>query len=217
MLVAVIMRQRAKKTWNQFDDEDATMAIPEVLFRDLMHRSWKNYLLIESIQREQEQKYGKEFVKKNGPYEVTQLINSFLGGFGLPREREIPDQLSAFTLTLAQRDWGFPQIENLHPGHLFIRDDQLVPTSEMNLNDLCKMIRNGIVHGNFTFGGYMDAFGDTQISDITIWNERGNKARTHNWGCRIDISDLRQVLSSFYDIATHIYQHSEDRRFEDTA
>lgn len=191
------------------------MAFPEVVFRDLMHRSWQNLLIVEEIQRKREGEEDRDYVKRVGPYEVTQLINSFLGVFGLPRENEIPDELSEYTLEDAQ-DWGFPVLIDTYPEVLMISRSRgtLILKTEMNLNDVCKLLRNGIVHGNFEFSGHSDAFGDTQISGISIWNERDNKERSRNWGCRITIAELRQVLSSFYAIASHIYEQSENRRKE---
>jgi len=186
------------------------MSHPERVFRDLMHRTWKNLLFVEKLLEDQVAVHGVQRVKKDGPYEVTQLINSFLGAFGLPRENEIPDKLTGFSIARAEAEWDFPALEDIYPDQtMFYRDGRELPKSEMNLNDLCKFIRNSILHGNFEFGGHIDADGDTEISTITFWNERSNRERTRSWGTRTSIVELRQILSSFYSISSYIFDEFE--------
>jgi hypothetical protein len=99
---------------------------------DIMRRTMANLEFVE------------EHKSDNGPFEVTQLLNSFLGALAHPWEN-LKEELNSISLVDAERDgWPIPQCE---------RAKDRVPRS---LGDLIRQFRHGVAHGNVSFlpGGH---------------------------------------------------------------
>jgi hypothetical protein len=54
----------------------------EQLYRDVMRRTKRNLEIIEELHQ-------RGLPGAEGPYELTHLLNSFLGAVALPRERDL--------------------------------------------------------------------------------------------------------------------------------
>jgi len=118
-----------------------------------------------------------------GPYEVTQLINSFLGALAHPFEAMRTELMS---LSLAETTTlGWPSITKEKP-----TDNELTC-----LGDLIRLMRNGLAHGNVEF---LDG-GDGQISSLRIWNI-DPRTRTRTWGTVLSIDALRLLLCRFVEL-----------------
>ena len=125
-----------------------------------------------------------EFVERNarpgGPFEVTQLLNSFLGALAHPWERYRSD----FHNIPFTADDGWPR---LPPA---LQTDK-VPDS---LTEALRLLRNGIAHGNIDFLQGPDG----SIRAIRIQNyDRGRRT----WGTILTVSDLRLFLYRFVEFA----------------
>ena len=125
--------------------------MPYEPLRDVMHRTMENLRFVE------------RHAGSQGPFEVTQLINSFLGALAHPGER-YKDELSSISLAEAER-LGWPLINNERPS------DQ-IPTS---LGDQLRLMRNALAHGNIAFHPGSDG----EIRALQLWNM--NQGR-RTWG-----------------------------------
>ena len=123
-----------------------------------------------------------ETAEKNGEgvFEVTQLANSMLGLLVFPREHymeSIPktplDELTAL---------GWPAVEVIR-GSL----------PEDNLQELMRMLRNGIAHCNVEFLGT-----GIDIRGLRIWNKNKNSVVT--WEAELSITDLRKIALKFVEL-----------------
>ncbi|HKH81722.1 MAG TPA: HEPN family nuclease, partial [Methylovirgula sp.] len=123
----------------------------------------------------------------NGPFEVTQLVNSFLGALVHPWEN-LRGDLNDLSISDAIVK-GWPPIQRERPS------DQ-EPTS---LGDLIRLVRNGVAHGNIEF--LPGPQGD--IRALSIWNKDGRGRRT--WGTIISTDDMRNLLICFVTIAEELY------------
>jgi len=119
-----------------------------------------------------------------GPYEVTQLINSFLGALAHPWER-YGERLKHISLRDAEAE-GWPRLEKVY------KTDK----EPKNLGDLIRLIRNGVAHGNIIF--HPDPGGE--IRSLHIWNvdPRENK---RTWGSVLTIEQMRTFLDKFVETA----------------
>ena len=128
-----------------------------------------------------------EFIDKHkqetGPYEVTQLVNSFLGALAHPWE-ELKSEFTQKTIKEAEKD-GWPKVSKDCP------EDE----DPKHLGDLLRLMRNGIAHGNIHF--LPD--GDCEIDSIRIVNIDTSGHRT--WGTRLTVRDMRQFLDKFVETA----------------
>ncbi len=134
---------------------------------DMMRRSLKNLEFIET------------HASESGPYEVTQLINSFLGALAHPWER-LRCELAAITLADAIAS-GWPQITKE-------LDTDCEPTS---LGDLVRLMRNAIAHGNIEL--LPGSAG--QIQALRLWNSDGRGKRS--WGIILTVAMMRTCLVRF--------------------
>jgi hypothetical protein len=138
--------------------------------RDVMRRTMANLEFIEAQKG------------RNGPFEVTQLLNSFMGAICHPWE--------AYRTELCTRPLvdatavGWPKIEKERP-----RDHE--PES---VGDLVRLMRNSIAHGNMEF--LPSAAGE--IRALRIWNEERGK---RTWGALITVEDMRKFLTCFVELA----------------
>jgi hypothetical protein len=141
--------------------------------KDLMNRTMFNL------------KFVQEKRRPNGPYEVTQLINSFLGAMAHPWE-EWKKQLSEMPLDEAQQK-GWPVI---------VTEERSRDTPE-SLGDLIRVMRNAMAHGNLRF----DSRGG-EIVALHLWNRGGGK---DTWRARVEVEDLHRFLTRFVALANELY------------
>ncbi|KAA5595716.1 HEPN family nuclease [Blastochloris sulfoviridis] len=146
------------------------MGMPTKPLLDIMRRSMANLVFVEA------------HAGPTGPYEVTQLINTFLGALAHPFEA-MRDDLMALPLTESET-LGWPRIAKERPSD---KDPK-------SLGDLVRLMRNGMAHGNIDFV----SDGKAQVQALRIWNTAPSGART--WGAVISVSDMRRVLDLFVDL-----------------
>jgi hypothetical protein len=148
--------------------------------KDLMHRTMYNLKFIEDLK------------EPNGPYEVTQLINSFIGAMAHPWEKsKWKKELTKITLKQAQQE-GWPDI---------VTDEGSKDTPK-SLEDLIRVMRNAIAHGNLAF---VSQRGD-EIEMVDLWNRGGGK---YTWRARVHVKDLRSFLDRFFELANELYNREE--------
>ena len=154
------------------------MGMPTEPVLDIMRRSMANLAFVEA------------HAGPAGPYEVTQLINTFLGALAHPFEA-MRDELMALPLTDAAR-LGWPTISKERPSD----------SDPSSLGDLIRLMRNGMAHGNLD---YLSE-GKGQIRALRVWNTHPRTgART--WGAVVLVADMRRFLSLFVELI--------ERRHED--
>lgn len=123
---------------------------------------------------------------KNGPYEVTQLINSCIGLLIVPKERSLIEE-SKISKATAQK------LKNCVKNNTY--------NEELTVTNLIRHMRNGISHAKFEFKAKNLPQNDDflQIESIVI---RDKNAKTHE---QISITIPIDVLRSLcYEIAEAI-------------
>jgi hypothetical protein len=141
--------------------------LPHEQVLDIMRRTMVNLAFIE------------QSASSHGPFEVTQLINSFLGALAHPWEN-LRNELNLMSIVDAKdQGWPIPRAE---------RTTDHAPT---NLGDLIRLLRNGVAHGNISFlpGG------QGQIVALRIENR--NKQGRRTWGVIITPEKMRRFLERF--------------------
>ncbi len=134
---------------------------------DIMRRTMANLAFIE------------RHASNDGPFEVTQLINSFLGALAHPWE-SLKGELNSITIEDAERrGWPIPQV------------GQPTDRPPTTLGELIRLMRNGVAHGNISF--LPD--GQGQIAELQIENQNGEGQRT--WGTTITPDTMRTFLGRF--------------------
>jgi hypothetical protein len=147
--------------------------MPHEPIRDVMRRTMQNLQFIEAHKG------------LDGPYEVTQLLNSFLGALSHPWEA-YQSELCNRPLTEALAI-GWPNIAKERPGD---RDPE-------SIGDLVRLMRNAIAHGNVDF--LPGPAGD--IRALRVWNkDRGRRT----WGALITVADMRAFLICFVQLAEEL-------------
>jgi len=144
--------------------------MPHEPVRDIMRRTIENLEFIE------------EHASTNGPYEVTQLVNSFLGALAHPWEKQ-RQELNVMSLADAQVA-GWPNIVKE------LGSDR-EPTS---LGDLVRLVRNALAHGNIAF--LPGKSGD--IRALRVWN---NDQGRRTWGAIVTVEHMRAFLLKFVRIS----------------
>jgi hypothetical protein len=140
--------------------------MPHVPVLDMMRRTMMNLAFVE------------RHSAKDGPFEVTQLINSFLGALAHPWETLKADLPSTSLAEAAAAGWPVPEQQGGRG-----------PPPE-SLGELLRLLRNGIAHGNLSF--LPDGRG--QIQAIRIENyDRGRLT----WRGVISVQDMRALLHRF--------------------
>lgn len=125
-----------------------------------------------------------ESAKRPDVFEVTQLFNSMLGLLVFPQQSYI-DRIPKTPLR-DLIDSGWPAIK-------IIKGD----ASYDNLQQLIRMLRNGVSHCNVTF----IADNKNQLTGLKIWNhEGGKKHNPTNWEAELSISDLRNIAIKFVEL-----------------
>ena len=154
------------------------MGIPTEPLVDIMRRSMANLAFIEA------------HAGPDGPYEVTQLINTFLGALVHPFET-VRDDLMTLPLTEAAA-LGWPKIIKERPSD----------SEPASLGDLVRLMRNGMAHGNLKYLSN----GKGQIHALRIWNTHPRTgART--WGTVVPVVDMRRFLSLFVELIERRHKH----------
>lgn len=147
------------------------MGMPTEPLLDIMRRSMANLDFVEA------------HAGPDGPYEVTQLINTFLGALAHPFEA-MRDDLMVLPLSDAAV-LGWPMINKERPS-------DAEPSS---LGDLIRLMRNGMAHGNLDYL----SDGKGQIHALRVWNTHPRTgART--WGAVFSIADMRRFLRLFVEL-----------------
>jgi len=128
-----------------------------------------------------------------GPFEVTQLINSFLGALAHPWEN-LRSDLDAITIEKSRQDgWPIPMPE------------RKTERSPKTLGDFIRLLRNGLAHGNISFlpGG------QGQIVSLRIVN-RDRQGRI-TWSVIITPEDMRQFLDRFVALVEELNEQGVRR------
>jgi hypothetical protein len=161
-----------------------------------------------------------DFINQNrrhcGPFEVTQLINSFLAVVAHPWDQLLDqDKLKKLTFdSSAYRECRFPEFPRLP-----VEGDQ---AKTENIYDLLRVLRNGMAHGNMELLdrktlrklrqlGPLPRVTEDEIAGIKIWNKPSENAKT-NWCTALDIHDLRQMLMAMMRLCEKRHLWKDDVR-----
>jgi len=147
--------------------------------RDLMIRTMAILETIDTLRRQ-----GQRDV-----YEVTQLVNSFLGALAHPSEQW--EEAFQKRTGRAERFAGWPTLSTDDE-----RDDELAHPGEA-----LKKLRNAMAHGNVKF--LSDAEGD--IAKVRLWNLTPDGY--WDWGTTLTVRELREILERVVAIATRLPEH----------
>jgi len=135
--------------------------------------------------------YIEDRASRQGPYEVTQLLNSFLGALVHPWEALRVD-LNAISLSEAGAR-GWPSI----------RKERLSDDQPASVGDLVRLVRNGVAHGNLTF--MPGQAGEIRAIRVVNKDPRQNWKRT--WGAIITVEDMRAFLACFVRLAEELHEN----------
>lgn len=150
------------------------MGIPADPLLDIMRRSLIN---LEFIYKNHE---------KHAVYEITQLVNTFLGAFIHPFERSSKGR--AFIAYFAARPTPIDVTYQIREG------------DNVTYYDFIQYIRHALAHGNMRY----NPNAIKQIESITIWNVRnGSKV----FKCTINTHDMKTLLLDFRTCLEEIYGH----------
>jgi HEPN pEK499 p136 len=126
-------------------------------------------------------RFVEERKARNGPYEVTQLINSFLGAMAHPWERwkkalkEMDQQQDGWPIIVTEEGYSY------------------TPKSR---GDLIRLMRNAMAHGDLVFeskGG--------EIVALSLWNT------LNDWRARVKVEELHSFLTCFVKLAEDLYDN----------
>lgn len=134
---------------------------------DVMRRTMANLEFIET------------HASSAGPFEITQLINSFLGAMAHPWE-QLKTDLDSIPIEEAISE-GWPKL----------RKERSSDREPSTLGELVRLLRNGIAHGNIDF--HPD--GQGRIAALRFVNK--NKQDRRTWGVIVTPADMRQFLRQF--------------------
>jgi len=151
------------------------MVMPSEPVRDIMRRTMLNLAYIE------------DRAQLDGPFEVTQLINSFLGALAHPWEALKEDLMGLSLAEASARGW--PKIAK----------ERATDRDPQALGDLIRLVRNSFAHGNVTFLPGPNG----EIQALRIWNTSGSNGR-RTWGAIIAVADARLFLTRFAELAEEI-------------
>jgi len=149
----------------------------------IMERSMENLRFIEKHKM------------NNGPYEVTQLVNTFLGALAHPWE-ELKAEFGKKSVKDAEKE-GWPKVERELP----------TDVEPKNLGDLIRLMRNAMAHGGIT----LLPDGDCEIEEIQFANvdpRSGNRT----WSTKLTIRDASVFLDKFVEAAKTLKQAKQERR-----
>lgn len=151
----------------------------------------------------------------NKVWEVTQIINSFLGIVAHPRERLL-DRSKIKWITLNDQrvvSLGLPEIKSSW---------EFDSEEPRTISQLLRLLRNGIAHGNIELYGIQDlkkygkdvpgnsSIDPQEIAGIEIWNEDNSNSRT--WGTILTIDELARTLNAFALLALDESWHEKPQK-----
>ncbi|RWH48028.1 MAG: hypothetical protein EOQ80_12895 [Mesorhizobium sp.] len=118
-----------------------------------------------------------------GPYEVTQLINTFLGALAHPFEA-LRDDLMGLALADAAA-MGWPAINK----------ERRSDSDPASLGDLIRLMRNGMAHGNID----LLSDGRGKIHALRVWNTQP-RTQARTWGAVVPVAEMRRFLRLFVEL-----------------
>ncbi len=134
------------------------MTMPTEPIRDIMRRTIANLKFIE------------RHAEPNGPYEVTQLVNSFLGALAHPWEVMQDDLMQLSLVEAAARGW--PPITK----------ELITDREPRSLGELIGLMRNSFAHRNIKFL----AGRKSEIRALRIWNKHP-RTGIRTWGAVVTV------------------------------
>ena len=140
---------------------------PHVPVLEMMRRTMMNLAFVE------------RHSAKDGPFEVMQLVDSFLGALAHPWETLKADLPFTSLAEAAEAGWPVPEQQG-GPG-----------PPPGSLIELLRLLRNGIAHGNLSF--LPDGRGQIQAIRIENYDRRGRLT----WRGMISVQDMRALLHRF--------------------
>lgn len=176
------------------------MGYPDVPVREMMRRTKANLDVINDLHEDRNLDDSPEV------YEVTQLVNSFLGAWAHPWEAW-QRELRRKTLEEAE-ELGWP----------IKRPDDDRDDEPRDLGQLLSWVRNAMAHGNIRY--LRDDSNPDEIGKVSIWNEW---KRYRTWGITLTIAELSQFLKCFLALAEQLpeprprsLRHIRDRQVNAT-
>lgn len=158
-----------------------------------MHRAWKNYEFI------------KQHATNEGPYEVTQLLATFVLAVAHPRERKLERHMNDLRLDDAARYFGLPDLGQVlyQPRPRPKRKPQVREEREFDpskyLGDQIEILRNAIAHGNITFS---TSSVSEDISDVRLLNIHAGVERD---SIKTTFGVLERYTATCIKIADHFF------------
>lgn len=132
----------------------------------------------------------KQVIDGKRPYEVTQLVNSFLGALVFPwedvRTRGTTDEPWNLSLEDVRTRYKFPDLTG----------SKSADTEPKDFRDMIRQLRNGFAHGNIEF--YSDS--RREIGHIEVWNF-DPRLRARTWGAHMTVREMGQFLEAFHAFA----------------
>lgn len=135
-----------------------------------------------------------------GPFEVTQLINSFLALVAHPWDQLLDQKkLEGVGIESIQfKECGFPVFPSLP-----VEGDS---AKVGNAYELLRVLRNGMAHGNMELldrktlrrlrqSGPLPRVAETEIAGLKLWNRRSENGPV-TWCTALNIYELQQTLRS---------------------
>jgi hypothetical protein len=173
------------------------MTNPANLVPEIMRRTMKNLEIIDDLYKEQQRrKFGESPRLATNedwePYEVTQLLNSFLGAFAIPWEK------------LLDRQFSDKALEEVAAFEGIIAGFKQSRGRRKRAHQFVNCIRNAFAHGNIALGK------GTEIQDVRLWNcDLDSKVK--NWEVFLTVDDLKQIIRAFVAIASkHEDEHVDN-------
>nr|WP_249203223.1 HEPN family nuclease [Gluconobacter kondonii] len=134
------------------------------------------------------QKFIEKHYKKNNLYEVTQLINTFLGALIHPFEASRGGIIFEKTLK-----------EKCSPNFV---DTDLYPECK-NYYQFIRLLRNGMCHGNIKYNeGKIK-----NIESIDVWNKRGEEV---TFLCNLTVDNMKEILFEFSSNLEYISSYHQN-------
>lgn len=135
-----------------------------------------------------------------GPFEVTQLINSFMGAFAHPWDRLLDTEALSKMKLHDKRflECQFPVLPEI--------DDGIEGKTVESVDDYLRFLRNGIAHGNFellsrkelqvyTDNRQLPGIKESEIAGLRIWNQpTTSEISQPNWSTALSVYDLKACL-----------------------
>lgn len=143
-----------------------------------------------------------EFIDRNktssGPFEVTQLINSFLAVVAHPWDQLLDkDKLKQVGIESRRfKECGFPEFPSLPV--------EGTPSRADDAHELLRVLRNGLAHGNMQLldrkmlrslrqMGPLPRVAERDIAGIKLWNRASDMAPI-TWCTALNVYELQQIL-----------------------